>query len=92
METGENDNVIPDSPLDITRKMFVRYGLIRNRARWLDRVLTWLFLVVLVAIFMENLVAVVVSLVSLLLVFCILMAMTPSHSKFVIEFLELVKP
>lgn len=88
METGDGDNVIPGTPLDITRNMFVRYGIIRNRARWMDRALTGLFMAVLVAIFIENLVAVVVSSASLLLVFCILMAMTPSHSKFIIEFLD----
>lgn len=88
METGEGDNVIPGSPLDITRNMFVRYGIIRNRVRRLDRALTGLFLVVLVAIFIENLVAVVVSLATLLLVFCMLMVTTPSHSKFIIEFMN----
>ena len=93
MEIGEGgDDVIPGSPLDITRNMYIRYGDIAKRAKMLDKLFTLLFIIVPATILVNNVLATIIATgLFLLVTFIVYPVAVPNHAKFVEEFICIAK-
>ena len=93
METGEGgDVVIPDSPLDITQRMYIKYGDIAKRAKMLDKLFTLLFILVPATILVNNVLATIIATgLFLAVTFIVYPIAVPNHAKFVEEFICIAK-
>ena len=93
METGEGgDIVIPGSPLDITQRMYIRYGDIARRAKMLDRLFTLLFILVPATILVNNVLATIIATgLFLAVTFIVYPIVVPNHARFVKEFIDNAK-
>lgn len=93
MEIGEGgDDVIPGSPLDITQRMYIKYGDIAKRAKMLDKLFTLLFILVPATILVNNVLATIIATgLFLVVTFIVYPVAVPNHAKFVKEFLDSAK-
>ena len=93
METGEGgDIVIPGSPLDITQRMYIRYGDIAKRAKMLDKLFTLLFILVPATVLVNNVLATVIATGMFFAVtFIVYPVAVPNHAKFVKDFIDIAR-
>lgn len=93
METGEGgDVVIPGSPLDITQRMYIRYGDIAKRAKMLDKLFTLLFILVPATVLVNNVLATVIATGMFFAVtFIVYPVAVPNHAKFVKDFIDIAR-